>query len=510
MSESHVAAKNMTLTSVQGLRIKEESLYTDSGLEFGLDFSRGTARLIVLAPKSSQRLKGFEGEQLGSAVPGSDHTLLVGPLNQANASTLRSELPALRPSPLGLSTSAGFGDRLGLATPGHVRALRAAGNDISPIFAQQSIREMERTRRSPGEVMADATWGAMSEGWYGTFGADADHLKTFEHIDSCIEAGYTFFTFDPGEHVDDSAEHLPANKLAGAAESLPWKELEDSVADLRRRYLGKGFEFEGEELEFDEESLYRAAAKYGRAVNHAASMYRYLEREGRDGEFEVEVSVDETDSPTTHLQHVYIATELQRLGVRWVSLAPRYVGTFEKGVDYIGEPGKFEQNFALHAAIARGLGPYKLSLHSGSDKFSIYEAASRQTRGMVHLKTAGTSYLEALKTISCVDPALFREIYAFARDRFSADRASYHVSASVEATPEDAEDKSLPGLVDEFNAREILHVTFGSVLGDLAEEHDLKRRLLASLGKHEEDYASGLESHFLRHLQPFVSSSRVQ
>jgi hypothetical protein len=496
----------MTLNSAQRLRVKEESLYEESGVEFGLDQSGGGVRLAVLAPRSSMRLQGFEGER---TTLGSDHTLLLGPLTRANASALRAVLPALRPVPLGLATSAGFGDRLGLATPGHVRALRAAGGEISPIFAQQSIREMERTGRSPHEVMDDATWGLMSEGWRGEIGADADHLKTFEHIDVCLEAGYTFFTFDPGEHVDDSAERLPANGLNESVDSLPWRELGDSVADLRQRYLGKRFEFEGETLEFDEESLYRAAAKYGRAVDHAVNMYRYLEKKARDGEFEVEVSVDETASPTTHLQHVYIATELKRLGVRWVSLAPRYVGTFEKGVDYIGDPETFERDFALHAAIARELGPYKLSLHSGSDKFSIYEAASRQTQGMVHLKTAGTSYLEALKTIARADPSLFRDIYAFARDRFDEDRASYHVSASVEAAPEDAEDGGLPGLVDEFNAREILHVTFGSVLGDLAGEHDLKQRLLASLDGNEEDYASGLESHFLRHLRPFVAESRA-
>jgi hypothetical protein len=76
-------------------------------------------------------------------------------------------------------------------------------------------------------------------------------------------------------------------------------------------------------------------------------------------------------------------------------------------VDYIGDVDAFEADFAIHAAIARHFGPYKLSLHSGSDKYSIYPAAVRQTRGLVHLKTAGTSYLEALHTIAAVDPPFF-------------------------------------------------------------------------------------------------------
>lgn len=490
--------------------MREGSLQANGEFEFGLEYGEGSPRLAVLASDSSTRLAAFEGERVGA---GAGRTLLLGPLSARNAGTVRSELSALRPRPLGLLTSAGFGDRLGLATPGHVRALRATGNGIAPIFAQQSIREMERTGRSPQQVMDDATWGALSEGWQGGLGADADHLKTPEHIDSCLRAGYTFFTFDPGDHVDDSAESAPASELSGSVDGLPWDRLEDSLSDLRARYLGVAFDLEEERLSFDEESLYRAAAKYGRAVAHAASMYRYLQSQSADGEFEVEVSVDETDSPTTPLQHLYIATELSRLGVRWVSLAPRYVGTFEKGVDYIGDTGVFEGDLARHAAIARKLGPYKLSLHSGSDKFSIYEAAARQTGGLVHLKTAGTSYLEALKTVARSEPGLFREIYAFSCGRFEEDRASYHVSAEPGSAPSlgETEDVALAGIVDQFDAREILHVTFGSVLGGSGEasESRLRERLLDTIAREEEDYARGLQAHFLRHLEPFVPYSRL-
>ena len=92
--------------------------------------------------------------------------------------------------------------------------------------------------------------------------------------------------------------------------------------------------------------------------------------------------------------------------VSWTGLAPRFPGRFEKGVDYIGDVDAFEADVAIHAAIARQFGPYKLSIHSGSDKFSIYGIAASQTEGLLHVKTAGTSYLEALRVVALRSPAI--------------------------------------------------------------------------------------------------------
>ena len=162
----------------------------------------------------------------------------------------------------------------------------------------------------------------------------------------------------------------------------------------------------------------------------------------------------------------------------------------------------------VHAAIARTLGPYKLSLHSGSDKFSVYEPTARQTRGLVHLKTAGTSYLEALRTIAVLEPDLLRSIYVFAREHYEVDRASYHVSALWERAPAPnaLTDADLPGLLEQFDAREILHVTFGSVLtAPSADGQTLfYDRFMEVLRTHPEAYAADLVVHFLRHLRPFV------
>jgi hypothetical protein len=488
------------LLTLNSLDVRPNSAVSVEDTEVGLVGS--DQNVAVLAPSGSRVLSGFEGESSAAG----DRTLVLGPMNATNLSTLRDLLPWLRPQLLGTRTSTGFGDRLGLATPGHVRALRATGGELAPIFAQQSIREMERTGRSPQEVLDDATWGVFAEGWQEGFGADADHLKTAEDIDACVAAGYSFFTFDPGEYVDDGAEAAGASALRTALEDLPWQDLEDLPADLKRRYLDRAFVADGHEIRFDDVSLARSAVKYGAAVAHVARLYRHLQLAMGERDFEVEVSVDETESFTTHAQHIYIATELRRLGVRWVSLAPRYVGRFEKGVDYLGDLAEFEKDIEVHAAIARTAspdGPYKLSLHSGSDKFSIYPAFVHQTWGLAHLKTAGTSYLEALRTVAALDPGLFREIYAFARRYYEEDRASYHVSAEIARSPlpGDLGEADLPALLEQFDAREILHVTFGSVL----KEARFRDRLFGLLQDHPEDYAADLERRFLRHLKPFAN-----
>ena len=374
-------------------------------------------------------------------------------------------------------------------------------NQVAPIFAQQSIRENTRTGRTPRQVLDDATWGAFSEGWQGALGADADHLKTTEDIDSCLDCGYSFFTIDPGDHVDNRAETASLNELRQMAEVLP-SEVHPSASGL----TGKSFTIEHLTIHFDEPTLLKAAVKYGRAVQHVARMYHHLIQAASQHPVELEVSVDETEQPTTHAEHVYIASELQRLGVHWVSLAPRYVGRFEKGVDYIGDLKIFEADFAGHAAIARHFGPYKLSLHSGSDKFSIYPIAARLTDGLVHLKTAGTSYLEALRTVAAVDAPLFKEIYTFARDHYETDRTSYHVSARSGKCSPAWMVTDWPALLDQFDAREIFHVTFGSVLKhQLADgSRPFFEPLMTLLQTNSEAYAANIERHFIHHLNSFL------
>jgi hypothetical protein len=164
-----------------------------------------------------------------------------------------------------------------------------------------------------------------------------------------------------------------------------------------------------------------------------------------------------------------------------------------------------EQAFAAHMAVAERFGGYKISLHSGSDKFSVYAIAARHGGRRVHVKTAGTSYLEALRVIAEKEVRLFREILDFARCRYEADKASYLVSANLHRVPISCvlADWHLPGLLNQFDARQVLHVTFGSVLAAEGGKR-FRNPLLAALKAHEEAYAEALVKHIGRHLAPFV------
>jgi hypothetical protein len=433
-------------------------------------------------------------------------SLFAGPLSRANLAALQRRFSFLLPKTVGIAGSFGFGDRIGLATPGHVQAARSSR--LVPFFPQQSIREMVRTERTPQGVMDDAVWGVFQAGWDGGFGSDADHLKTTADVDACVAAGYTMFTVDPGDHVDNRADAATSAELRALLDGVPWDSLQTSWQATQGRYGGKTWSIEGGiVVTLSDDALARAVVKYGRAVAHTAMMFRHLADRMGGRPFELEMSVDETDLPTTPEEHFFVALELQRLGVEWVSLAPRFVGSFQKGVDYIGDLAEFERSFAAHAAIARHVGPYKLSLHSGSDKFSIYGIAARHTNGLLHVKTAGTSYLEALRVIALREPGLFREILGFALGRFDHDRATYYMSPSLGKVPapDDLADDELAGLLDQFDTRQVLHVTFGSVMTwKDGSNYRFRERLMQSLDTNEEGYYHSLESHFRRHLVAFL------
>lgn len=506
----HEAPKDTSLATIEGLNISISSVVTARSAELGTTIDRAGHEVVILAPAGSALFDLFDGTT--RAVQ--QGTLLTGPQSPRNAEAIRSVVPWLRPSPLGLRTSAGFGDRLGLATPGHIRAMQSVGGDLAPIFAQQSIREMERTGRSAQNVLDDAMWAAFANAWQEGYGADADHLKTTQDIDLCVAAGFTFYTFDPSDHVGHLPADISMSGLQARYGNLPWSDLDDSPKDVLQRFVGKRIEIEDNRITFDDQTVMRAAVKYCRALFHVRLMHRHLASALPENAYEIEVSVDETDDPTSHAEHIYIASELHRLDVPWISLAPRFVGRFEKGVEYIGSIEEFEANFAIHSAIARHFGPYKLSLHSGSDKYSIYAAAARLTHGHIHLKTAGTSFLEGLRVVARHDPHVFRRLYELARARYETDKASYHVSARLDHAPRPTHvaNEDLPDLLDQFDARQILHVTFGSLLTGLdgATGVSFGKEISHVLQGHPESYATILERHFSRHLQPFAHHEKAQ
>lgn len=414
---------------------------------------------------------------------------------------------------LGLAPSFGFGDRIGLATAGHVAAMQEAGDGIEPIYPQQSIREMTRTNRTAQQVMDEALTGMQKAGWTGRTGADADHLKTPADVDVTANAGFTFFTIDPSDgvdaHADDYSESVLREKFAAIRDQVPWFE----------QYNGSSVQLpNGTPVELNEEACLRAAVKYGTAINHAVDLADYIaqvrSRSNRD--YEIELSVDETEQPTTLAEHYIIAHQCVTRGMKLVSLAPRFIGDFEKGVDFKGDLHALQASLNDHASVAELVGPYKLSLHSGSDKLSMYGALSRATRGRWHVKTAGTSYLEALRVVARHDERLFRRICDFGRSRYETDKATYHVSAVTADGPPAAEIDNVEELERIYlemwadvtegvgftnPARQILHCTFGSTLTD----PELGPAIRACLERHIDTYTAVLKEHFVRHLRALRS-----
>ena len=377
------------------------------------------------------------------------------------------------PQPLGLAPSFGFGDRLGLATTGQLAGLSAVDVRVVPVLAQQSARELERTGRTFEDVLAAAIAGVRRSGWSGPFGADADHLKTAADVEAAVAAGFTMFTLDPSDDVVDDVVAWPGSRVRAHFEAADWSGLEATPGDLLARHTAAGIELVGEPPQVEEEVVARAAIKYGRAIMRVGELAA-----GVPPDSDLEVSVDETSTPTTTFEHVFVTTELARMGVRPTSLALRFPGVFEKAIEYRGSVAVFAQAVREHAAVAVSLGPYKLSLHSGSDKLSIYRAFADATGGCFHIKTSGTWYLEALRVAALADPSFARSVWRVARRDFPEARRSYDISAELEAAPPaELSDEEVRALADDDVARRVLHVTYGSILGDAV----LRAKLLGLL-----------------------------
>ncbi|RLE30898.1 hypothetical protein DRJ54_01720 [Candidatus Acetothermia bacterium] len=461
----------------EGAQVYERSQREADGVSLALIRLRDEKFLFLSQPVSAfPELLEVEGGYLA-------------PCDSPTVRALGTLLPEFRPRRLPPGPSFGFGDRIGLATPGHVRAL--SGAEVFPILAQQSVRENARTGRNFAEVLASAVFGAFQEGYAEGFGADADHLKSVKDALVAAELGYTFFTCDPSNLVVP-VERLSHDELVARFRALP------QAKELASGYLGRNIPIKGlGRIRFTEQELAAVAVKYSRAVEFAAEMYAAL-REALPQGFDFELSLDEAASPTSPMEHYWVVSELSKRGVELASLAPRFGGTMEKAVDYRGSLEVFRRDLRAHIAIARVLGDYRISLHSGSDKFSLYPVLAREAGGLWHVKTAGTSYLVALEVAARHAPDLFRRIAAFSLERFDEDRATYHLSTDLARVPdpERLADGELPQLLEQEDSRQVLHVAFGSVLtGPLGDE------LRRVLDQHEEAHYQALARHLGRHLK---------
>lgn len=433
---------------------------------------------------------GFAGER--GCVAGHEYT--AAPLTWENGCVLRRLFPFTAPvRVLESKRSFGAGDRLGIATPGHIRAIRRY--DARPVFAQQSMRELTLTDRSYKDILDSASFAVFREGYRDGYGADGDHLKTADEIRAALSLGYSMITLDCCNQMHNEAESMTEAEVD--ARYIPDPETE-------KRYLGKSFGVgEGVTLTFDAPSLRRMSLVYGEMIDYAAEIYFELFAPGKyDADFEI--SIDETTTPTSPLEHFFVANELRVRGVRFATLAPRFVGEFQKGVDYIGNLDELQKQMRVHAAIARHFG-YKLSLHSGSDKFSVFTMYGRETRGNFHVKICGTNWLEAMKVAAIKEPALYREIHRFALEVFEEAKKYYHVTTDLSKVPDidGLTDGELPELFTQNDARQLIHITYGPIL--TAKNADgstrFRERLYTLWRKEREFYTVDIEKHVGRHLE---------
>jgi hypothetical protein len=373
---------------------------------------------------------------------------------------------------------------------------------------------MKRTCRTPQQVVDAALAAMKSANWHGASGADADHLKTTADVDITSAAGFTFYTIDPSDFVDGSADDYDGaqlqDKFAKIRAATPWYET----------YLNCRVPLpNGSAFELDGTACMRCAVKYGRALEHALMLAQYIGKvnDAAGRAFEIELSIDETPQPTSLAEHYIIADQFRQAGVKLVSIAPKFYGDFEKGIDFKGDLGQFERSLIAHAQLARELGPYKLSLHSGSDKLSLYPILAEATRGCFHVKTAGTSYLEALRVVARHDGTLFRQIIEAARRHYNTDKATYHVSAEVGKLPGPEQVKDVSELETIYlgrwsevplgrgftqPGRQVLHCTFGTILTDQQIGPAIHQLLRANTGT----FTEVLADHFERHLRALAGA----
>lgn len=452
--------------------------------------------LVVAGPPEKLKKSDFHSEVERSSDIKENLLFQVCLLTNYNLSQLRHILDYLKPSLTKMNPSFGTGDRLGIATPAHIQAFE--GKNIFPILAQLSTREITRTESSLQRVMDNAIWGCFEAGYEGPFGADADHIKDLENLGEAIQCGFTFYTLDPSDHIDNDIHQRSAEELRKKYQTLPEKN------HLENLYLEKEYHIGNHTLVFHQDDLVEIVLTYGEAIKHVERCYQFL-KEKHQGEFELEVSIDETPNATSPLAHLWIASELQRRGVDFQNIAPHYAGDWEKGIDYIGDVDHFREEFKLHCQIASQVGGYKLSLHSGSDKFSVYPIFARESHRFFHIKTAGTSWLEAVKVIAMSQPDLYREIHHFALQCFNQDRFSYHLSTDLEKIPDiqKLKDDELVHLLSDRHSRQLIHITYGSILRekDSMGKYKFRDRIYRILFQNEKLHDQVVARHIKHHLE---------
>ncbi|MFO7295263.1 MAG: tagaturonate epimerase family protein [Clostridia bacterium] len=430
---------------------------------------------------SKRNVRGFRDPFFaeGIKIEGTSLSFNLYPLSFENYLVLKGEF-GIAPVPCKDKASFGTGDRLGLATAAHLDAFK--GYDMFPVLAQQSPRELEKTHRDFRDVLLKAVLGVLEAGYTGGFGADADHIKDEKYLLEAADAGYTMYTLDVSDMLG-TAEDISPDKV---------DHISQHSKDIVKDFSGKTISFEGGVYTVKEEQLYRSAIIYERAMNFVERVHGLLK--GRLKAFDLEVSIDEGDRDTTVEDHIFVAEYLHRKGIDFWSLAPKFPGYFEKAVDYRGDMQRFTVELNKHCAVARMLGGYRLSLHSGSDKFSIYRIFNEATQHNFHIKTSGTSWLQALNVIHQKDRQLFKELYSIALDNLEESKKAYKISIYRQDFHEGL-DLDDPNTLQNPKVKQLLHISYGVLL-------DEKRREIYNvLNQHEAEHYKYISDNIRKHLE---------
>ncbi len=405
--------------------------------------------------------------------------------------------------------SFGVGDRFARQARAQLQALQKAaraGVDITPVW-NKSHREHKIIGSDPRATRLGADQAVAALGWSGAYFVDADHIN-LSNVDFFIEA-CDFFTIDVADSI---------------ARPAPEEDVEGFVRRYRHLTGSHNLPLLDVSMEISEELMRETARKYLFAAGEAGRIYRHI-REGRKGRpFITEVSMDETDEPQSPVELFLILAALSFYGVRPHTLAPKFSGRFNKGVDYVGDLSRFTDEFERDLAVIRLAGAYfdlpaslKLSVHSGSDKFSLYPVirqAIRRFDAGIHVKTAGTTWLEELIGLAEAGGdglEMAREIYEQALEAFEALCAPYATVIDIDRQQLPAPDEVRQWEGGRFaralrhnpgdslynpHFRQLLHVGYkiAANMGD---------RYLNMLEKHEEVVAENVTTNiYERHLRP--------
>ena len=367
----------------------------------------------------------------------------------------------------------GVGDRFAHQAAAQLRAfqmLADKGVDVTPVW-NKSNREHTFVGSQPQSVYDAADAAVKKLGWTKPWHVDADHigLATVEPFLPCSD----FFTIDVADSIGKAA---PADEVTAFVERHP-----ELVGTL-------SFDGLSSPLEVSKADVQRVAEQYLLAAKDAGEIYRHIAKANGDDKVIAEVSMDETDAPQTPPELLIILAALSDEKIPVQTIAPKFTGRFNKGVDYVGDLKQFELEFNNDlAVIAHAIKTYglpetlKLSVHSGSDKFSIYpiiRESLKRTGAGLHLKTAGTTWLEEIIGLAEAGGdglALAQEIYTYALqhvDEFCAPYASViDIDRDKLVDAETVNGWSGPRLAEalrhiqdnpNFNAhmRQLLHVSF--------------------------------------------------